>query len=156
MTATMVAGARPKPTDHPVVLRADRMVDVDKRALVEPGVVVVEGEHIRDVSPERLPDDSEVIAEFIVNEFNQTVPGLYDPEDQERGHVEVRNRLHQMDQFPLMSLTVALVSTDSVSVTHLAQLIDIAQELKEHGKGIPGSVVVGERRRPGDGRQSAA
>jgi hypothetical protein len=42
------------------------------------------------------------------------------------------------------------------SVTHLAQLIDIAQELKEHGKGIPGSVVVGERRRPGDGRQSAA
>jgi len=102
------------------------------------------------------PDDSEVIAEFIVNEFNQTVPGLYDPEDQERGHVEVRNRLHQMDQFPLMSLTVALVSTDSVSVTHLAQLIDIAQELKEHGKGIPGSVVVGERRRPGDGRQSAA
>lgn len=61
MTATMMAGARPKPTDHPVVLRADRMVDVDTRALVEPGVVVVEREHIRDVSPERLPDDAEVI-----------------------------------------------------------------------------------------------
>jgi PleD family two-component response regulator len=102
------------------------------------------------------PDDSENMAEFIVNEFNAAVPGLYDPEDQQRGFVEVRNRAHQMDHFPLMSLTVALVSTDSVAITHLAQLIDIAQELKEHGKGIPGSVVVGERRRPGDARQSVA
>ena len=49
-----------------------------------------------------------------------------------------------------MSLTIALVSTDRVPVTHLAQLIDIAQELKAHGKGIPGSVMVGERRRRQD------
>ncbi len=76
MTATMVAGARPKPTDHPVVLRADRMVDVDTRALVEPGVVVVEREHIRDVSPERLPDDAEVIELGDVT----LLPGLMDME----------------------------------------------------------------------------
>jgi imidazolonepropionase-like amidohydrolase len=76
MTATMVAGARPKPTEHPVVLRADRMVDVDTRALVEPGVVVVEREHIRDVSPERLPDDAEVIELGDVT----LLPGLMDME----------------------------------------------------------------------------
>ena len=45
-----------------------------------------------------------------------------------------------------MSVTIALVSTDRAQVTHLAQLTDIAQELKAHGKGIPGSVLVGERR----------
>jgi imidazolonepropionase-like amidohydrolase len=61
MTATMAAGTRPRPPDHAVVLRADRMVDVDARRIVEPGVVVVEREHIRDVSPETLPDDAEVI-----------------------------------------------------------------------------------------------
>jgi hypothetical protein len=60
------------------------------------------------------------------------------------------NRRHAVERFPLMSLTIALVSTDRVPVTHLAQLIDIAQELKAHGKGISGSVLVGER------RQSAA
>ena len=43
------------------LVRADRMVDVDARTIVEPAVVVVEREHIRDVSPERLPDDAEVI-----------------------------------------------------------------------------------------------
>jgi hypothetical protein len=75
---------------------------------------------------------------------------LYDPEDRERGFVEVLNRQHVADRFPLMSLTVAYVSTDRVPVTHLAQLIDIAHELKARGKGIPGSVIVGERRRRPD------
>jgi hypothetical protein len=52
-----------------------------------------------------------------------------------------------------MSLTIAVVDTERVPVTHLAQLIDIAHELKAHGKGIPGSVVVGERRRRGPAGQ---
>jgi len=58
---TAAAGARPKPPAHPVVLRAARMVDVDTRAIVEPGVVVLEGDRIRDVSPGTLPDDAEVV-----------------------------------------------------------------------------------------------
>ena len=49
-----------------------------------------------------------------------------------------------------MSITLALVSTDRTPVTHLAQLADIAQELKARGKGIVGSVLVGERRRAAD------
>jgi hypothetical protein len=50
-----------------------------------------------------------------------------------------------------MSLTIAMVSTDRMPVSHLAELIDLAQELKTHGKGIPGSVLVGERRTRTDG-----
>jgi len=48
------------------------------------------------------------------------------------------------------------VRTDRMPVTHLAQLTDIAQELKSHGKGIAGSVLVGERRTTGHSRESAA
>jgi PleD family two-component response regulator len=93
------------------------------------------------------PDQGESLGEEIVSEFDRAVGELYDPADRDRGFVEVRNRLHHLERFPLMSVTIALVSTDRMPVTHLAQLIDIAQELKEHGKGIPGSVLVGERRR---------
>jgi PleD family two-component response regulator len=93
------------------------------------------------------PDQAERLGEDIIAEFNRAVGGLYDPADRDRGYVEVRNRLHHLDRFPLMSLTISLVSTDRMPVSHLAQLIDIAQELKAHGKGIPGSVLVGERRR---------
>ena len=94
------------------------------------------------------PEDAEPLAEYVIEQFGEAVQNLYDPADRERGHIEVRNRLHQLESFPLMSLTLALVSTDRLPVSHLAQLIDIAQELKTHGKGIPGSVLVGERRRP--------
>ncbi len=93
---------------------------------------------------------AESLGEAIIDWFNTAAADLYDAEDRSRGHVEVLNRRHVVERFPLMSLTIALVSTDRVPVTHLAQLIDIAQELKAHGKGIPGSVMVGERRRRQD------
>jgi DNA-binding response OmpR family regulator len=95
-------------------------------------------------------DASEPLGEAIIEWFNTAAVDLYDEEDRTRGHVEVLNRRHVIERFPLMSLTIALVSTDRVPVTHLAHLIDIAQELKAHGKGIPGSVMVGERRRRQD------
>lgn len=95
-------------------------------------------------------DAAEPLGESIIEWFNTAAADLYDEEDRQRGHVEVLNRRHVVERFPLMSLTLALVSTDRVPVTHLAQLIDIAQELKAHGKGIPGSVMVGERRRRQD------
>ncbi len=93
---------------------------------------------------------AEDLGEEILRWFNTASADLYDAEDRERGQIEVLNRKHVIERFPLMSLTIALVSTDRVPVTHLAQLIDIAQELKAHGKGIPGSVMVGERRRRQD------
>ena len=96
------------------------------------------------------PENAETLGEDILEWFNRASRELYDAEDRERGHVEVLNRRHVVERFPLMSLTIALVSTDRVPVTHLAELIDIAQELKAHGKGIPGSVLVGERRRRND------
>ena len=93
------------------------------------------------------PTRAEALGEAILDVVQQPRCELYDSEDRERGHVEVLNRRHVVERFPLMSLTIALVSTDRMPVSHLAELIDIAQELKAHGKGIPGSVLVGERRR---------
>jgi diguanylate cyclase (GGDEF)-like protein len=92
------------------------------------------------------PERAEAVAEDIIAGFNAAVRELYDAEDRERGSIEVPNRRHVVERFPLMSLTIALVSTDRMPVSHLAELIDVAQELKSHGKGIPGSVLVGERR----------
>jgi diguanylate cyclase (GGDEF)-like protein len=93
------------------------------------------------------PEEAEPLGEAIIAAFMEAVKTLYDPEDLERGYVEVRNRRHAIERFPLMSVTIAMVNTNRHAVSHLAQLIDIAQELKAHGKGIPGSVLVGERRR---------
>jgi diguanylate cyclase (GGDEF)-like protein len=103
---------------------------------------------------------AETIGHAVLDRFNALAPTLYDETDTNAGFVEVLNRQHSIERFPLMSLTIALVRTDRVVVEHLAQLSDIAQELKAQGKGIPGSVLVGERRSQGDSgleeNQSAA
>jgi diguanylate cyclase (GGDEF)-like protein len=101
------------------------------------------------------PDMAEALGEAIIAEFIEAVKTLYDADDVERAFVEVRNRRHAIERFPLMSVTIAMVSTDRHAVSHLAQLIDIAQELKAHGKGIPGSVLVGERRRSTEAQAEA-
>ena len=72
---------------------------------------------------------------------------LYEPEDRALGFVRVLNRRHQYEDFPLMSVTIALAVHDPRSGTHLAQVDDVLTELKTYGKSLPGSVVVTERRR---------
>ncbi len=96
------------------------------------------------------PACAESLGEEILEWYRSATRDLYDRADRDRGYVEVLSRRHVLERVPLMSLTIAMVSTDRVPVTHLAELIDIAQELKAHGKGIPGSVLVGERRRRGE------
>jgi diguanylate cyclase (GGDEF)-like protein len=92
------------------------------------------------------PQRAEAMAEGIVADFDRLSPELYDEADRIRGYIEVANRRHVKERFPMMSLTVALVDTERIQIGHQAELSDIAQELKALGKGIPGSVVVGERR----------
>jgi diguanylate cyclase (GGDEF)-like protein len=102
------------------------------------------------------PERAERIAEDVIAAFDQAALELYDEEDRTRGYIEVPNRRHVTERFPMMSVTIALVSTDRIPVSHQAELIDIAHELKAHGKGIPGSVVVGERRMRTEGSEDAA
>jgi diguanylate cyclase (GGDEF)-like protein len=93
------------------------------------------------------PERSEHLAEEMKESFDRAVPSLYVEKDREQGFVRVRNRRHQFENFPLMSLTIALATSKDVEGMHLAQLDDALTELKTLGKGMQGSVVVSERRR---------
>ncbi|MEU6260483.1 amidohydrolase family protein [Streptomyces sp. NPDC047043] len=52
---------RPRTPQPPVHLRAARMLDIDKGELVEPGDLLIEGEHITAVAPASVPPDAVVI-----------------------------------------------------------------------------------------------
>ncbi len=92
------------------------------------------------------PEKSEQLGQRLIDEFDAGVIELYDPEDRERGYVKVRNRAGVDRTLPLISLTVALATDTTGRTQHLAQLSDIAAELKSYGKTIPGSVLVRDRR----------
>ena len=137
--------------DHYGYPRGDEAIQSLSRILVEAACRHGEGTFVGHIGGDDFvllsePGEAEAIGQEIIDEFNRVVPSLYDADDRARGHVQVKNRRHELEDFPLMSVTIALVRTDRAQVSHLAQLTDIAQELKAHGKGIPGSVLVGERR----------
>ena len=91
-------------------------------------------------------DDARDLARLIVEDFDTGVAGLHDPEDVERGFLEVESRDGRIQRFPLITLTVALIAEAMGRYDHPAQLSDVMAELKRFGKAQINSVVVCERR----------
>jgi diguanylate cyclase (GGDEF)-like protein len=91
----------------------------------------------------------EDLAEAIKEGLDRRLPTLYEAEDREQGFVRVLNRRHELENFPLMSVTLAIAVFNPEAGAHLAQVDDALRELKQYGKSLTGSVVVSERRRKG-------
>jgi diguanylate cyclase (GGDEF)-like protein len=86
------------------------------------------------------------IAECIVERFEQEAAGLYDPEDRDRGFVEVVNRRGETQRFPFLSLSIGIATTAHRKFEHYAQAVAIATEMKTFTKGTPGSSWAVDRR----------
>jgi GGDEF domain-containing protein len=94
------------------------------------------------VSPAR----AEIMAQYVVDEFDKGAMLLLNPDDVKRGYLEVRDRQGELKRIPVMSVTIALVKSTDNDIQHFAEVNDIASSLKDYGKRIEGSVVVKERR----------
>jgi len=95
-------------------------------------------------------DHARQLARRVIAEFDAAVPGLHDPMDLARGFLETRSRAGEVERVALITLTVALIPDAHGRYEHHAELADTLVELKRYGKTKPGSVVVEERRSPGD------
>lgn len=92
------------------------------------------------------PDRVDEVANEVVARFDREVRGLFEPRDLDRGRLEVKNRQGIVAHFPLLTITLAVVTDENGPVRHIAEVSDIASELKCYGKTQEGSVVVRERR----------
>lgn len=97
------------------------------------------------------PGRADAVAERVLAEFDRRILDLYRPREREQGYVEIENRRGEMERFPLVSVTIALVESDRYRIDHIAMLNDVVAELKLHGKQQAGSVVVRERRQSPSG-----
>jgi diguanylate cyclase (GGDEF)-like protein len=97
-----------------------------------------------------VPARAEAVADAVKIQFDTRVADQYDPSDRERGHITVLStRQGGWTDFPILSITILIVTNVGRDIQHSAQVSDIARELKKKGKTVPGSVVVPDRR--GDG-----
>jgi diguanylate cyclase (GGDEF)-like protein len=95
------------------------------------------------------PSSWNAIGKAVVKMFDAKITHLFDQDDLDRGYVEVINRKGIVDRFPLLTITIAVVSDPGGESAHIARISDIASELKRYGKTLEGSVIVRERRKNG-------
>jgi len=89
---------------------------------------------------------AEQMARTIAEEFDRSVPELYDPEDRARGGIDAKDRRGRPVRFPLMSLSLAVVMSNS-QIRNYQQIGEVAAELKKFAKARDGSYVAIDKRR---------
>jgi len=93
------------------------------------------------------PDHAETICEQIIERFDREIPAFYTDEDRQRGHFQARDRYGVERQFPLLSISIAVVCTDRFDHPSGVSLGRECAKMKEHLKKLPGSRYLIDRRR---------
>ncbi len=93
------------------------------------------------------PDYMREISAEIINEFDRRISEFYEPEDRRRGHILGKTRQGVEMQFPIMTISIAIVTNERRTLTNPLEASEIAAELKDYAKTIPKSVFVVDKRR---------
>jgi GGDEF domain-containing protein/CHASE3 domain sensor protein len=93
------------------------------------------------------PERMRSIGEEIIARFDKRIPGFYDPGDREKGYIMGRTRQGVEMKFPILTISIAIVTNERKSLTSALQASEIAAELKDYAKSIPKSVMVIDKRR---------
>jgi diguanylate cyclase (GGDEF)-like protein len=92
------------------------------------------------------PDDAEDICKEIIHQFDAEIPGFYKPKDRKRGYIQSVDRLGNYQRFPLVSISIAIITNEQRAIKHHGKVAQIAAELKKFAKSFEGSVYVRDRR----------
>jgi GGDEF domain-containing protein len=93
--------------------------------------------------PERVSG----LCQQVIKEFDAAIPRFYDPDDQERGYIISRDRNDVVQQFPIMTISIAVVTNERREITSPMQVAEIAAQLKKYAKSFPKSIFVIDQRR---------
>jgi hypothetical protein len=90
------------------------------------------------------PERAEAICELVTARFDATAPLFYDPQTRTRGLISGEDRQGRPTDFPLVSITITVVSSLRRPFRHPGEVAQRSIEGKKRGKLIPGSVYVVE------------
>jgi len=89
----------------------------------------------------------EDISREIVAEFDKGKIEFMSQEDIARGYLIAQNRKGEVSQIPLLGISVAVVINEYRTFSHVAQLSQVAAELKHYAKSLGCSAYVKDRRK---------
>ncbi len=92
-------------------------------------------------------DGAVTVAEEIVRNWEDLAPNLYEPEDADRGYIEVADRRGQLQRFPMASVSIGVASNSVRPLQSHWEASEVAAEMKHVAKSRRGSSIAVDRRR---------
>jgi diguanylate cyclase (GGDEF)-like protein len=93
------------------------------------------------------PDRAEPLARAIALAFDRDVRALYDPADLEHGSIMTTDRRGAVSVYPVMTLSLAVVTDERRRITNYQQIGEVAAELKCFAKKQSGSYIATDKRK---------
>jgi diguanylate cyclase (GGDEF)-like protein len=140
--------------DQKGFVRGDRMIQATARtiqdAVVEHAgadsfVGHVGGDDFVAVVPTGVAED---IAKRVCDRFDGSRAEFYDPEDLARGFVRMEDRKGEMQDIPLVSISIGIATTAKRAFAHYGEAVAVATEMKQFAKRDQGSSYAVDRRQP--------
>jgi GGDEF domain-containing protein/CHASE3 domain sensor protein len=94
-----------------------------------------------------VPARMRPVGEGIIASFDRRVPEFYDDGDRKNGYILGKSRQGVEMKFPLITISIAIVTNELRILANPLETSEIAAELKEYAKTIPKSVFVIDKRR---------
>lgn len=91
--------------------------------------------------------DYDSICQDMIAQFDKEVTSFYVEDDVERGYVEVANRRGIIEQFPLVSISIAIVEVDRNRFKTVLEIGEVGAQVKHKAKTILGSTYVVNKRK---------
>ena len=92
------------------------------------------------------PEIVEVVCKSIISDFDQLISDFYDDDDRENGFIEGIDRYGVKRSFPIMSISIAVVSDVRRTFNSPVEIAKVATEIKDYVKSLPGSNYLIDRR----------
>lgn len=85
------------------------------------------------------PERAELMGKYIVEHFAERTFRFYSETERERGYLVAPDRRGEVQKFPLVTVTVSVVTDDGSQFKNPVEMARAVAEVKAKGKAIPGS-----------------
>jgi len=92
------------------------------------------------------PAKIEKICQEIITRFDEVIPSYYNEEDRSRGYIECEDRRGNVNRFPILTLSIGIVTNDRRKMSSHIQAAEISTEMKNFAKRFKGSSYKIDRR----------
>ena len=92
-------------------------------------------------------EKTEQVCAEILAWFDREVRAYYSPEDLARGYIESKDRQGRVTRFPIVSLSIGVVTNRYKAIDSVGMVGTLAAEVKSKAKSLPGSAYYVDRRR---------